>query len=72
MKHYRVYSTEQIMTAKTGLVLAAALIACTAVWIYFSPFQTCLREVRTDQYRLCMALAEGTYPLISIDPMAET
>jgi hypothetical protein len=28
---------------KLGLILAAAILAATAMWIYFSPYQTCVR-----------------------------
>ncbi|HEY5305693.1 MAG TPA: hypothetical protein VIJ52_03365 [Pseudolabrys sp.] len=28
---------------KMGLLIGGAIIAATAIWIYFSPFQTCVR-----------------------------
>jgi hypothetical protein len=30
---------------RIALIAAAALIICVSLWIYFSPYQTCLREV---------------------------
>jgi hypothetical protein len=29
---------------KMGLIIGGAIIVAAAIWIYFSPFQTCLRE----------------------------
>jgi len=34
---------------KAALIIAGAIIIATALWIYFSPFQTCVR-VRDAQY----------------------
>jgi hypothetical protein len=28
---------------KMGLLIGAAIIIATAMWLYFSPFQTCVR-----------------------------
>jgi hypothetical protein len=28
---------------KMGLLIGGAIIVATAMWIYFSPFQTCIR-----------------------------
>ena len=53
MKRYRVYATAQIMTAKAALILAVALVAGIALWIYFSPFQTCLRVLGEDRVVQC-------------------
>jgi hypothetical protein len=29
---------------KMGLIIAAAILGATALWIYFSPYQTCVRS----------------------------
>jgi len=31
-----------------SLVLGASIIVATAMWIYFSPYQTCLRSYRAS------------------------
>ncbi len=31
-------------TIKMALILAGALIVCVAAYIYFSPYQTCVRD----------------------------
>jgi hypothetical protein len=37
--------SEQI---KAGLIVGVAIIAATGIWVYFSPYQTCLRASRAD------------------------
>lgn len=56
------------MTAKAALIIAVALIVCTGLYIYFSPYQVCMRaensghektsEVRTGMpaHIRCLAL----------------
>jgi len=42
---------------KMGLLIGGAIIIATAMWIYFSPLQTCIRA----QVALC--LASPTLPM---------
>lgn len=46
---------------KMGLIIGAAIIIATGMWIYFSPYQTCIRSVQTGNaaYR-CAAVLTRT------------
>ena len=35
---------------KAALIVAGAIIIATALWIYFSPLQTCVRLARANNY----------------------
>lgn len=55
------------MTTKAALILALALIICTGMYLYFSPYHTCIRlETKEDEDRTgmrghirCAALLRG-------------
>jgi len=55
---------------KAALTIAGAIIIATAAWIFFSPFQSCMRalpdEVTSVMERLqvlnCVRAAGGGYP----------
>ncbi len=32
-------------TIKGALIIAAAILVATCVWVYFSPYQTCVRAI---------------------------
>ena len=41
------------MNTKAALILGSAIIVAVALYVYFSPFQTCVRE-KTDQFSTWM------------------
>ena len=43
---------------KAALIIAGAIIIATALWIYFSPFQTCMR-LEHGTFVGCARLAAG-------------
>jgi len=43
---------------KLGLILGAAILGATAMWIYFSPHQTCIRAYMAANDQLTRAQAE--------------
>ena len=49
--------------AKMGFIIGAAMIASTALWLYFSPLQTCIRyqDGTGDAVLDCMAVMKGRY-----------
>jgi hypothetical protein len=47
-----------------GAIIGAAIIASTGVYIYFTPYQTCVRWYRemvpdTDPTQYCLAMMRG-------------
>ncbi|WP_189375231.1 MULTISPECIES: hypothetical protein [unclassified Mesorhizobium] len=36
------------VNTKSALILAVAIVAATGLWIYFSPYQTCVRAIAAN------------------------
>lgn len=44
---------------KVALILAATVIICVGLWIYFSPFHTCMRDGTWSAIACSRAAAGG-------------
>lgn len=42
---------------KVALIIAATLIICEGIWIFFSPFQNCMRQA--EDAIACIAIGVG-------------
>lgn len=43
---------------QAALIIAVALIVCTSLWIYYSPYNSCMRD-HNDNVYLCSKVAHG-------------
>jgi len=44
---------------KSALVIGAAIVIATLLWIYFSPYHTCVRAERAENAEWRCAIAMG-------------